>query len=51
VVTEPVDALRLHHKNPVTPYHGRVLKGAVLTTWLRGRPIDGTPYGMFRFGV
>jgi allantoinase len=50
-VTEPVDALRLHHKNPVTPYHGRVLKGAVLTTWLRGRPIDGTPYGMFRFGV
>jgi len=50
VVTEPVDVRRLHHKNPVTPYHGRVLKGAVLTTWLRGRPIDGTPYGNLRFG-
>ncbi|MET8007540.1 allantoinase AllB [Nonomuraea glycinis] len=49
-VTEPVDVRRLHHKNPVTPYHGRVLKGAVLTTWLRGRPIDGTPYGNLRFG-
>ncbi|TMR96999.1 allantoinase AllB [Nonomuraea basaltis] len=43
----PVDAARLHHKNPVTPYHGRVLKGAVLTTWLRGRPVDGIPHGRF----
>ncbi|MEW9548730.1 allantoinase AllB [Nonomuraea sp. NPDC050783] len=41
----PVDAARLHHKNPVTPYHGSVLKGAVLTTWLRGRPVDGLPHG------
>jgi allantoinase len=40
-----VDAARLHHKNPVTPYHGRTLKGAVLTTWLRGRPVDGRPHG------
>ncbi|TYB67794.1 allantoinase AllB [Nonomuraea sp. PA05] len=40
-----VDAARLHHKNPVTPYHGRTLKGAVLTTWLRGRPVDGSPHG------
>jgi allantoinase len=43
----PVDATLLHHKNPVTPYHGRVLKGAVLTTWLRGRPVDGVPHGRF----
>ncbi|MFK4038157.1 allantoinase AllB [Nonomuraea wenchangensis] len=42
-----VDAARLHHKNPVTPYHGKVLKGAVLTTWLRGRPVDGEPHGNF----
>ncbi|WP_336209044.1 allantoinase AllB [Nonomuraea sp. LPB2021202275-12-8] len=48
--TEPVDARRLHHKNPVTPYHGRELRGAVLTTWLRGRPVDGTPHGRFRLG-
>ncbi|MFG6193756.1 allantoinase AllB [Nonomuraea sp. JJY05] len=46
----PVDAARLHHKNPVTPYHGRVLKGAVLTTWLRGRPVDGAPHGRFLLG-
>ncbi|MFI7700969.1 allantoinase AllB [Nonomuraea sp. NPDC049480] len=43
----PVDATLLHHKNPVTPYHGRVLKGAVLTTWLRGRPVDGVAHGRF----
>ncbi|HEX4814934.1 MAG TPA: allantoinase AllB [Nonomuraea sp.] len=43
----PVDARRLHHRNPVTPYHGQVLKGAVLTTWLRGRPVDGVPHGRF----
>ncbi|NRQ38004.1 allantoinase AllB [Nonomuraea sp. NN258] len=42
---QPVDAARLHHKNPVTPYHGATLKGAVLTTWLRGRPVDGRPHG------
>ncbi|MEU6779019.1 allantoinase AllB [Nonomuraea angiospora] len=46
----PVDAARLHHKNPVTPYHGRVLKGAVLTTWLRGRPVDDAPHGRFLLG-
>ncbi|MFI6497409.1 allantoinase AllB [Nonomuraea typhae] len=44
-----VDAHALHHKNPVTPYHGLALKGVVRTTWLRGRPIDVTarPYGTF----
>lgn len=41
----PVDAARLHHRNPVTPYHGRLLKGVVLTTWLRGRPVDDEPHG------
>ena len=35
-----VDAARLHHRNPVTPYHGRTLVGAVRSTWLRGRRID-----------
>ena len=45
-----IDASLLHHKNPVTPYHGRVLKGAVLTTWLRGRPVDGVPHGRFLLG-
>lgn len=44
---EVVDAHRLHHKNPVTPYQGRRLKGTVLTTWLRGRPADGVPHGTF----
>ncbi|MFI7613146.1 allantoinase AllB [Nonomuraea terrae] len=42
-----VDATRLHHKNPVTPYDGRTLTGVVLTTWLRGRPVDGEPHGRF----
>ncbi|TDE26883.1 allantoinase AllB [Nonomuraea mesophila] len=43
--SDPVDAAALHHRNPVTAYHGRTLKGAVLTTWLRGRPVDGRPCG------
>ncbi|SEG84386.1 allantoinase [Nonomuraea solani] len=46
-----VDAALLHHKNPVTPYHGRTLKGVVLTTWLRGRPVDGEPHGRFLLGA
>jgi allantoinase len=32
-----VDARRLYHRHPVTPYHGRRLRGRVLTTILRGR--------------
>ncbi len=44
--TFTVDAARLHHRNPVTPYHGRTLRGVVRQTWLRGRPVDGvTPVG------
>jgi allantoinase len=35
-----VDARRLQHKNPVTPYDGRTLTGTVRQTWLRGVPID-----------
>ncbi len=41
-----VDPAALHHRNPVTPYAGRRLHGAVRTTWLRGVPVDGvTPRG------
>ncbi|GGR74542.1 allantoinase [Nocardioides luteus] len=35
-----VDAASLHHKNAVTPYHGRTLAGVVRQTWLRGEKID-----------
>ncbi|MBC6460253.1 allantoinase AllB [Actinomadura sp. HBU206391] len=35
-----VDAAALHHKNPVTPYAGATLSGAVRGAWLRGEPID-----------
>ncbi|MFF4649189.1 allantoinase AllB [Streptomyces sp. NPDC001380] len=42
-----VDPAALHHRNPVTPYAGRTLTGAVRATWLRGRPVepDGEPLG------
>ncbi len=43
-----VDAGRLHHRNPVTPYAGRSLDGVVRSTWLRGQRIDPTvPSGRF----
>jgi len=35
-----VDAGRLHHRHPVTPYDGRTLTGVVRGTLLRGRPVD-----------
>jgi allantoinase len=35
-----VDAGRLRHKNPLTPYAGRRLRGVVRSTWLRGSRID-----------
>lgn len=42
----PVDAGALHHRNPVSAYHGRTLAGVVRSTWLRGRRVDGgTPRG------
>lgn len=35
-----VRAADLLHRHPVTPYDGRVLTGAVVSTWLRGKRID-----------
>ena len=41
-----VDARRLEHKNPITPYDGRTLTGVVRRTFLRGEEVDGrTPTG------
>ncbi|GLZ31351.1 allantoinase [Lentzea sp. NBRC 105346] len=41
-----VDRSRLHHRNPVTPYHGRPLAGVVRRTFLRGKEITGgEPFG------
>lgn len=36
-----VDAADLAHKNPVSAYAGRRLRGVVHRTWLRGVPVDG----------
>lgn len=36
-----VDATALAHKNPVSAYDGRTLRGVVATTWLRGRIVHG----------
>ena len=37
---------KLHHKNPLTPYHGKALAGVVRKTWLHGEVIDfETPRG------
>jgi len=35
-----VDVARLHHRNPVSAYAGRRLRGVVRETWLRGAPLD-----------
>jgi allantoinase len=35
-----VDPAALHHRNPITPYAGVALSGAVRATWLRGRPVE-----------
>ena len=35
----------LRHRNPVTPYAGRELHGAVRRTWLRAEPADSAPAG------
>ena len=42
-----VDAARLRHRHPVTPYDGRELVGVVRRTWLRGERVDphGEPRG------
>ncbi len=36
-----VDASRLKHKNPITPYDRRALSGVVRRTFLRGAEVDG----------
>jgi allantoinase len=36
-----VDAGRLHHRHPVTPYANRPLAGVVRGTWLRGQEVTG----------
>ncbi len=42
-----VDPHALHHRNPVTPYAGRRLRGVVTSTWLRGRKVDpAAPHGI-----
>ncbi|MFL6026791.1 MAG: allantoinase AllB, partial [Friedmanniella sp.] len=35
-----VDAAKLHHKNPITPYHGKALSGVVRKTYVRGTAVD-----------
>jgi allantoinase len=51
--TFTVDPRKLHHRNPITPYAGKVLNGVVAKTWLRGKliyaegDIIGTPSGSF----
>jgi allantoinase len=40
-----VDVHALHHRNPVTPYAGKVLRGVVRTTWLRGSAVTGDNAG------
>ncbi|NAZ74052.1 allantoinase AllB [Kineococcus sp. T13] len=35
-----VRGAQLQHKNAVTPYEGRVLRGVVRSTWRRGEPLD-----------
>jgi allantoinase len=43
-----VHAAELFHRNPVTPYAGKTLRGRVTTTWLRGRAVTGdAPGGKF----
>jgi allantoinase len=48
-----VDAKRLHHRNPLTPYEGKVLSGVVRKTYVRGAPVDfDTPHGrLIRRGI
>ncbi|MDT0266352.1 allantoinase AllB [Streptomyces sp. DSM 44915] len=36
-----VDPAALHHRNPVTAYAGRPLRGVVRATWLRGTRVAG----------
>jgi allantoinase len=40
-----VDVRALRHRNPVSPYEGRTLRGVVRSTWLRGLPVGDRPSG------
>ena len=40
-----VDASRLHHRNPLTPYDGRPVTGAVRATYLGGRLVTADSTG------
>ncbi|MDQ0092860.1 allantoinase AllB [Paeniglutamicibacter psychrophenolicus] len=41
-----VDVDKLHHKNPISPYQGKVLAGKVSRTFVRGVEVDfKTPHG------
>jgi allantoinase len=40
-----VDVAALHHRHPVTPYAGRMMRGVVRETYLRGTPAGGTRHG------
>lgn len=48
-----VDPTKLYHRNPITPYAGKTLRGVVTSTWLRGTLIAesgqmvGSPRGQF----
>ena len=48
-----VDAAKLHHKNPLTPYHGTAVSGLVRRTFVRGTEVDfSTPRGrLIRRGI
>jgi allantoinase len=41
--TFTVHADELQHKNPVSAYDGRELRGVVRRTWLRGSAVSTTP--------
>jgi allantoinase len=40
-----VDVAALRHRNPVSAYAGRGLRGVVRSVWLRGRPTGDVPVG------
>ncbi len=40
-----VDAAELKHKNPITAYQGRTLRGVVRASWLRGERLGQTAPG------
>ncbi|MGV8895720.1 MAG: allantoinase AllB [Rhodoglobus sp.] len=43
--TFTVDAQQLLHKNPVSAYDGRALRGVVRRAWLRGAALGSEPHG------